>query len=126
MYMSPAPAKGGTGLDRARFAKLVVPILRHVGDRFGRDLFSSAALDMMLDLYVRDEHRPISLTNLSGAAAVPERTALFTINKLVSRGLLVRCPDPKDGRRVNVELSAGGLRLIEECIDDLLILLGER
>lgn len=124
--MSPPPEKTATGLERTRFAKLVVPILRHVGDRFGRDVFTSAALDMMLDLYVRDEHRPISLTNLSGAATIPERTALFTINKLVARGLLVRCPDPKDGRRVNVELSAGGLRLIEECIDELMIMIGER
>ena len=119
--MSVLSAKGGN--SRAEFAKLAMPVLRHVSDRFGRDLFSSAALDMMLDLYVRDEHRPISLTNLSGAAAVPERTALFVINKLVSRGLLIRYPDPKDGRRVNVDLSAGGLRLIEESIDELMIMI---
>ncbi|MBD3744853.1 MAG: winged helix DNA-binding protein [Sphingopyxis terrae] len=126
MYVSAQPDKGGIGLDRVEFAKLVVQILRHVGDRLGRDLFSTAALDMMLDLYVRDEHRPISLTNLSGAAAVPERTALFIINKLVSRGLLVRYPDPKDGRRVNVDLSAGGLRLLEECIDELMSMIAEQ
>jgi len=126
MYVSAPPDKGSIGLDRVEFAKLVIHILRHVGDRLGRDLFSTAALDMMLDLYVRDEHRPISLTNLSGAAAVPERTALFTINKLVSRGLLVRYPDPKDGRRVNVDLSAGGLRLLEECIDELMIMITEQ
>ncbi|MCW2338178.1 DNA-binding MarR family transcriptional regulator [Sphingobium sp. B2D3A] len=85
----------------------------------GRDLFSTPALDMMLDLYIRDEHRPMSLTSLGGAAHVPERTALFTINRLVERGLLTRHRDPRDGRRVNVDLSAGGLRLLDECIDDL-------
>jgi DNA-binding MarR family transcriptional regulator len=58
--------------------------------------------------------------------AVPERTALFTINKLVSRGLLVRFPDPSDGRRANVDLSARGLRLLEECIDELMVIIAER
>jgi len=110
---------GGQSLDRGGFARLIVRISRHVEDRLGRDLFSTPALDMMLDLYTREEHRPMSLTGLGGAARVPERTALFTINRLVERGLLIRHPDPRDGRRVNVDLSAGGLRLLDDCIDEL-------
>jgi DNA-binding MarR family transcriptional regulator len=105
--------------DRIGFARLLAHASRLVSDRLGRELFSTPALQMMLDLYVRDEHRPISLTSLGGAAQVPERTALFTINRLVERGLLTRHPDPRDGRRVNVDLSAGGLRILNECIDDL-------
>lgn len=108
------------GLNRAAFVRLIVRMARHVGDRLGRDLFSLPALDMMLDLYLRDEHRPISLTSLCCATNVPNRTALFTINRLVERGLLMRHPDPRDGRRVNVDLSASGLRLIEECIEELI------
>lgn len=115
----------GSGMDRAAFARLVVRVVRHVGDRLGRDLFSMPALDMMLDLYLRDEHRPISLTSLCGATNVPSRTALFTINRLVERGLLTRHPDPRDGRRINVDLSASGLRLLDECIEELIGLINQ-
>ena len=124
--MSDATDRGATAsIDRLAFAQLVVRVLHHVGERLGRDLFSAPALDMMLDLYLRDEHRPISLTSLCGATAVPGRTALFTINRLVERGLLTRHPDPRDGRRVNVDLSAGGLRLLDECMEELIDLIAE-
>lgn len=113
---------GEREFDRRTVARLAVRIHRLIGDRLGRDLFSTPALDMMLDLYVRDEHRPMSLTGLCGATAVPERTALFTIGRLVDRNLLTRHPDPTDGRRVNVELSAGSVRMLNDCFDDLLAL----
>jgi len=119
---APPPA---AGMDRVAFARLIVRVGRHVGDRLGRDLFSTPALDMMLDLYLRDEHRPISLTSLCGATNVPGRTALFTINRLVECGLLTRYPDPRDGRRVNVDLSAAGLRLLDECIEELISLIDQ-
>lgn len=105
--------------DRAAFARLVIGLLRHGEARLGRDLLSTPALDMMLDLYTREEHRPTSLTSLCVAALVPERSALFYISRLVERGLLSRHPDPRDGRRANVELAAGGIRLIDECIDEM-------
>jgi len=122
----PLPQYGSIDLDRMGLARLIIRANRHLGERLGRDLFSTPALDMMLDLYTRNEHRPMSLTGLGGAALVPERTALFTINRLVKRGLLTRHPDPRDGRRVNVDLSAGGLRMLDECLDELALVIKAR
>lgn len=115
----------GQAIDRRTIARLAVRMYGLIGDRLGRDLFSMPAFDMLLDLYVRDDHRPMSLTGLCGAAAVPERTALFTINRLVERNLLTRHPDPRDGRRVNVELSAGAIRMLDSCFDDLIAIIGD-
>lgn len=107
-------------LDRRTIAVLAVRIHRLIGERLGRDLFSTPGWDMLMDLYVQEVHRPMSLTSLCGATDAPERTALFTIGKLVERNLLTRHPDPRDGRRVNVELSAGAVRMLNACFDDLL------
>lgn len=111
-------------IDRKAAARLALRMYRLFGDRLGRDLFSTPAFDMLVDLYIREDHRPMSLTSLCGAAPVPERTALFTINKLVERSLLTRHPDPRDGRRVNVELSAGAVRLLDTCFDELITIIG--
>jgi DNA-binding MarR family transcriptional regulator len=113
-------ALGTAELDRRTMAVLAVRIHRLIGERLGRDLFSTPGWDMLMDLYLQEVHRPISLTSLCGASHVPERTALFTIGKLVERNLLTRSPDPRDGRRTNVELSAGALRMLNDCFDDLL------
>lgn len=110
---------GDREIDRRAIARLAIRMHKLVGDRLGRGLSSTPAWDMLLDLYIREEHRPMSLTSLCGASDAPPRTALNTINRLVERGLLVRTPDERDGRRVNVELSASALRLIDECFADI-------
>lgn len=111
---------GDRQIDRRTVARLSVRGHKLIGERLGRDLFSTPAWDMLLDLYIRDEHRPMSLTSLCGACDVPARTALNTINRLVERNLLIRIPDERDGRRINVELSAGATRMLDECFGDLL------
>lgn len=110
---------GGRELDRRAVARLAVRMHQLFGERLGRELVSTPAWDMLLDLYMRDDHRPMSLTGLCGASAVPARTALNTINRLVERNLLVRTPDDRDGRRVHVELSASATRLLDRCFEDL-------
>jgi DNA-binding MarR family transcriptional regulator len=107
-------------LRRPTAARLLCQVHQIVSGQLGRDLFSSPALEMMLELYARDEHRPISLKTLCGAASAPPRTALFTINRLVDRQILARYPDPTDGRRTNVELTEVGYGLLEDCLDQIL------
>lgn len=111
---------GGREIDRRTIARLVIRMHKLVGERLGRGLSSTPGWDMLLDLYIREEHRPMSLTSLCGASDAPPRTALNTINRLVERGLLIRAPDERDGRRVNVELSASAVRLIDACFADIL------
>lgn len=108
--------------DRARphveasrdIARLAIKISGAFGDRFGRELYSVPALDMLLDLYAHADREPISLTSLCGATSAPPRTALNMINRMVERGILERSPDPDDGRRILVKLTHEGTSLLDD------------
>ena len=77
---------------------------------FGGELFADPAWDMLLELYASYlGRRSISVSKLVAASVVPATTALRWIDKLDSDGLAVRTPDPKDRRKVCVELSNEGL-----------------
>ena len=70
------------------------------------DLFADPAWDMMLDLFRAEVlQQRVAVSSLCVAAAVPATTALRWLNTLVQQGVLVRQPDPMDGRRVFVELA---------------------
>jgi DNA-binding MarR family transcriptional regulator len=110
-------------LDRCVMISLAVRAHCLIGKQFGSDLFSMPALNMLFDLYARKDRRPRSLTSLSGASKAPARTALRIINRMVERNLLLRTPDPRDQRRINVELSPEGLQLLDAYFDGLVELL---
>jgi DNA-binding MarR family transcriptional regulator len=61
---------------------------------------------MLLDLLHSElTYKRVSVSSLSLAANVPATTALRWIKLLVEQRLIVRQPDPADGRRVFVELN---------------------
>jgi DNA-binding MarR family transcriptional regulator len=91
--------------------------------KFGRDLFSLPAMEMLLELYVRGDSRPRSLTSLCVVVGASDRTALRIIHKLAEKALLTLTPDPDDARRVNVELTPDAITLLEAYFDGLLDLL---
>ncbi|WP_317151858.1 MarR family winged helix-turn-helix transcriptional regulator [Sphingopyxis indica] len=101
---------GERALDRQR-AKNVRRMLRQRRMReqyFPADLFADPAWDMLLDLYAaRLEHRPVSVSSLCIAAAVPATTALRWIKTMTEAGLFVREADPQDGRRIFIALAEG-------------------
>jgi hypothetical protein len=69
-------------------------------------LFADPAWDMLLDLMAaRLEGQPVAVSSLCIASAVPATTALRWIRTLTESGLLVRVADPRDGRRVFIDLS---------------------
>lgn len=75
-------------------------------DLFGEGLFADPAWDILLDLMAaRIEGRPVAVSSLCIAAAVPATTALRWIKQLTAAGLLHRVADPDDGRRVFIELT---------------------
>ncbi len=80
---------------------------RRLRDRFfGDGLFEDPAWDMLLDLFAAQlEGARVSVSSLCIAAAVAPTTALRWIGKLTAARLLVRAPDPEDGRRAFVALS---------------------
>lgn len=82
--------------------------LRRQRDKiFGSGLFGEPAWDMLLDLFIAREKRwrPVSISSLCIASAVPQTTALRWIAVMVEQGLLIRDTDPFDGRRVFVRLA---------------------
>ena len=70
------------------------------------DLFGEPAWDILLDL-LRAEivQTRVAVSSLCIASGVPMTTGLRWISSMVDRGLLVRVPDPFDGRRVFIELA---------------------
>lgn len=73
---------------------------------FSGELFADPAWDMLLDLLLaRIEQRRVAVSSLCIAAAVPPTTALRWIKRLTDEGIFVRTADPRDGRRVFIDLS---------------------
>lgn len=81
--------------------------MRRLRDRFFRaDLFADPAWDILLDLTAsRIERKPVSVSSLCIAAAVPPTTALRWVRMMTEQGLLERRADPSDARRMFVDLS---------------------
>ena len=73
---------------------------------FHEELFADPAWDMLLDLLQAEiSHLRVPVSSLCIAAAVPATTALRWLKTMVSQGLFIRRADPRDGRRVFVELA---------------------
>ena len=84
---------------------------------FKSDLFGEPAWDMLLDLFAASEEgKQVFTSSLCIAAAVPASTALRWINVLVDKGLAVREPDPRDLRRVKVEISSSAKTAVRSFI----------
>ena len=89
------------------------------------DLFGEPAWDMLLDLFAAHEERVnISVSSLCIAAAVPSTTALRWISVLYERGHLIRRADPRDRRRVWVELSPAMVASMRSLLQSWLTKLG--
>lgn len=73
---------------------------------FDGALFADPAWDMLLDLLAaRLEGRPVAVSSLCIAAAVPPTTALRWMKQLTDDRIFARVADPHDGRRVFIELA---------------------
>ncbi len=92
-------------------AALVRRLLKVRRDRdrfFPPEIFADPAWDMLLDLMAaRLEDKPVPVSSLCIAAAVPTTTALRWIRSLTEAGLFERRTDPGDARRTWISLSDG-------------------
>lgn len=69
------------------------------------DLFGEPAWEMLLDLFLHEcEGKDLSITSLCVTASIPMSSALRLAQKLCDAQILVRAPDPLDGRRSFVRL----------------------
>jgi len=115
---SGAPAGEGEGDSEgpkidAGLVRSIIRARRLRDSYFKGEIFADPAWDMLLDLMAaRLEKHRVAVSSLCIAAAVPPTTALRWIKTLTDRGLLVRCADPADGRRVYIELSDEAARAV--------------
>lgn len=86
--------------------------MRRLRDRFfSSELFADPAWDILLDLTAsRLERKSVAVSSLCIAAAVPPTTALRWIRMMTDQGLLERRADPKDARRMFIDLSDAAFR----------------
>jgi DNA-binding MarR family transcriptional regulator len=90
----------------ARVAAAILSVRRARDARFGAELFSDPAWDMLLSLYVSGERaEALSVSQLCEASAVPQTTALRWIETLREAGLIGRETDRRDARRTLIALA---------------------
>ena len=71
----------------------------------GAEMFRDPAWDILLDLYTtRDEDRASCVSDLCVAAGVPQTTGLRYIAAMEQLGFVRRKSDPRDARRILIEL----------------------
>ncbi|WP_294391982.1 MarR family winged helix-turn-helix transcriptional regulator [uncultured Sphingomonas sp.] len=105
LTLARAPVVPGT-LPSAATLRMTLRARRMRDQYFTPDLFADPAWDMLLDLMLaRLEGRTVAVSSLCIAAAVPPTTALRWIKRLTDEGVFVRTADPRDGRRVFIDLS---------------------
>jgi DNA-binding MarR family transcriptional regulator len=105
-----APAPVPAGHVSERYIRTLLKMRRNRSRFFLDTLFADPAWDILLELFgaALGQYR-VSVSNLCAAAAVPSTTALRWINQLQDEGMIDRRPDPTDGRRQFVTLSAKAL-----------------
>lgn len=101
-----AAPKGEATTFEAAAVRAILRARRMREQFFRGDMFADPAWDMLLDLLAaRLEQKRVAVSSLCIAAAVPATIALRWIKMLTDQGLFVRSADPRDGRRVYIELS---------------------
>ena len=106
--------------DSSRLVKWIIATRAARRQFFDEHLFADPAWDMLLELYSLEcDGRRISVSKLSIAAGVPCTTTLRWIDKLESEGLIIRAPDPLDGRRVWIGLSRSGLETMHSYVEQV-------
>lgn len=102
----PAPSDGAAPHVSGEMVRGVIRARRIRARYFDEELFADPAWDMLLDLLQAEiaQHR-VPVSSLCIAAAVPATTALRWIKTMTDNGLFKRRADPRDGRRVFIELA---------------------
>ncbi len=99
-------ADGKTSAISPESIREMIRLRRMREDEFPSDLFADPAWDMLLDLTAsRIEDKPVSVSSLCIASAVPATTALRWIKLMTDRGMLERRADSADARRIFIGLS---------------------
>jgi len=92
--------------DLVQLARRISQLRRKRDALFDTVIFADPEWDILLDLYAQDGFgRPVSMSSLCIAAAVPTTTAVRCINAMIDQGVLAKSRDVHDARRVLVGLT---------------------
>lgn len=112
--------KSKANLSSRAFAKRLIADRHARYTEFPSELFADPAWDILLDLFVAfADGLRISVSSAMIAANVPPTTALRWIALMTDRGYLVRVPDPRDRRRVHVELANNAVMRIQSYLEGI-------
>lgn len=79
------------------------------------DLLDEVSWTILLDLFVAAQRgRPVSISSACIGAQAPASTALRHIHQLTHAGLTTRYADPKDGRRIYLQISPAAAERMEK------------
>jgi DNA-binding MarR family transcriptional regulator len=92
---------------------------RNRDEHFPESYFSGSIWDILLELD-RAERQGLTyvVSDIGIAANIPPTTALRFLGILENDKMIVRTPDPKDRRRVNVSLTAKARAAIDQSFND--------
>ncbi|HET9814438.1 MAG TPA: hypothetical protein VFQ33_01625 [Xanthobacteraceae bacterium] len=103
----PAPKQGLSYLVSEEKIRKLLKARRLREQQLGQDLFADPAWDILLEAFAASlGQRRVAITALCQASSLPVATGLRWIGKLEEGGWLERRPDPFDGRRHWIELTA--------------------
>jgi CheY-like chemotaxis protein len=87
---------------------------------FPQGLFDDSCWHMLVDLMIcRLTGRRVSVSSLCIVAGGPQTTALRRIAEMKTLGLVRRVPDPRDGRRVFIELTEDGASALTRYLEHI-------
>lgn len=89
---------------------------------FHRGLFGEAAWDVLLTLYIMDQHGPrLTIGTVSKVADVPTATILRWLQTLEDQGLTERQPHPHDKRSALIRIAPKGREAMEAYLSETLV-----
>ena len=104
--------------DVRAIGKHYLSVLKSRDRLLGRQLSDSAWV-ILIDLYVHEQNRNISVSSACVASGRPPTTALRQIRVLCEFGLIDRQHDPRDGKIVYLKLTETARKAVEEHLIEL-------
>jgi DNA-binding MarR family transcriptional regulator len=77
-------------------------------------------LDVLTEIYRANPEREVTPTELAGALLLTAGGMTVRLHRLQDRGLIIRTPNPSDGRGVFVRLTRAGIEIAEHALTALL------
>jgi DNA-binding MarR family transcriptional regulator len=107
-YSSPVATDVDTTLLASELRLVLGHLMRRLRAEHRFSLSQGAVLGRL------DRQGTMSIGDLAAAERVRPQSMAQTVSEMEGEGLLARHPDPTDGRRMLVELTAHGLQILED------------